>query len=485
MIDARGGFRKLHIDIWVKSRQYPAVKRSRIGEDKRTMNEWTRRDFTKTIALASTTAALSAARVLGANERVRLGLIGLGNRGDQVLDAFMKQPDAEVVALCDLYQPYLDFAAKKVGVPLKQFKEYRRLLDVKDVDAVVIATPDHWHALQTIHACQAGKDVYVEKPLSLCVVEGRKMVEAVRRHRRVCQVGIHRRSSSFCREAAEFVCRGGLGKISVARAFHIQNEWPKGIGRPPNTDPPSDLDWEAWLGPAPRVPYNKNRTFYRFRWFYDYSGGQVTNFGVHYLDFIHWALGKEAPKTVTALGGRFGDIDDNREVPDTFEVIWHYPGDTLVTFSQLNATAGQWSVPDCEVELRGTKGTLFLFGNRYEVVPDRITPNEFPARRPDNRAYERGWRVGERPVIEPKKGAGDADTAHHARNFLDCVKSRQRCACDIETGHRSTTATLIANIAHKTRAVLDWDAQAERFTNNPGANKLLSYQYRAPYRFPA
>src|SRR6266567_2742888 len=218
------------------------------------MNSWTRRDFTKTIAVAGATAALNAFGAQGANDRIRLGFIGLGSRGDQVLDAFLKHADAEVVAICDLYQPYLDFAAKKIGNHPKQFKEYKKLLELKDVDAVVICTPDHWHALQAIHSCQAGKDVYVEKPLSLKVAEGRRMVEAVRKHNRVCQVGIHRRSIPFCRELARFIQEGGIGKVTGARAFHIQNEWPKGIGNPPNENPPAGLDWDDWLGPAPKVP---------------------------------------------------------------------------------------------------------------------------------------------------------------------------------------------------------------------------------------
>jgi len=447
------------------------------------MTTYNRRVFARTLAWATAATAFSTG-IEGANERVRLGFIGLGNRGDQVLDAFLKQPDAEVVAVCDLDQAYLDFAAKKVGTQPAQFHDYRRLLEQRDLDAVVISTPDHWHALQTIHACEAGKDVYVEKPLSLRVAEGRAMAAAVERHRRVCQVGIHRRSAAFCRQAAEFVRSGGLGKVTVARAFHVQNEWPKGIGNPPDSAPPAGFDWEAWLGPAPQVPYNPNRTFYRFRWFYDYSGGQVTNFGVHYLDFIQWALGQSAPRRVTALGGRFAGLEDNREIPDTLEVIWEYPGDTLVTFSQFNATAATWSLPGCEVELRGTKGTLYLFGNRFEVVADALTPNEFPARTPVNRAYESRWRQGEKRVIESCKVTGDGDTAHHARNFLDCVKSRQPCHCDIETGHRSTSATLIANIALRRRRVLEWDAARERFTNDDDANRWLRYDYRPPYRLP-
>jgi predicted dehydrogenase len=435
------------------------------------MTELNRRDFIRTTAAGGVASALSRGRVAGANERVRIGFIALGNRGDQVLDAFLVHKDCQVVAVCDIYQPYMDFASKKIGDNPKQVKDYRKILEMKDVDAV---------------ACEAGKDVYVEKPLSLCVLEGRRMVEAARKHNRVVQVGIHRRSSPFCREAAEIVRSGALGHITVARSFHIQNEWPKGIGKPPDGEPPPEgFDWDAWLGPAPKRPYNKNRTFYRFRWFSDYSGGQVTNFGVHYQDLIHSALGHDAPLAVTAMGGKFA-LEDNRDIPDTLEVVWTYPGNTLVTFSQFNATAPPAGLRDGEIEFRGTKGTMYVKSNAWEIVPDNLTPNEFPARTPVNRALERGYRVGSKPVIEPRGSAkGDADTARHARNFLDCVRSREKCACDIETGHRSTSATLIANIAHKTKSYLEWDARREQFTNNAAANRYLSYAYRPPYRFPS
>lgn len=442
----------------------------------------TRREFTKQAALAGLATALSSRQVLGANERVRLGFIGLGNRGDQVLDAFLAQPDCQVVAICDIYQPYLDFAAQKIGTNPAQYKDYRQLLERNDLAGVVINTPDHWHALQTVQACQAGKDVYVEKPLSLCVAEGRAMVEAARKYKRVTQVGIHRRSSEIIKEVTDFLRDGGIGKIMTARAFHVQNEWPKGIGRTPDEQPPKDLDWDAWLGPAPIKPYRKNRTFYRFRWFYDYSGGQLTNFGVHYLDVIHRALGQDAPQSVVAMGGKFVDFDD-REVPDTMEVLWTYPGNTLVSFSQINANGAAAAFKPCEIEFRGTKGTLYLNYQSYEVVPEVVTPNEFAARNPANRALERGWRTGAKTQIEPKQGkASQNETAAHARNFLDCMRSRQQCNCDIETGHRSTTAPLIGNIAHRTRSFLEWDAKAERFTNNEAANKMLSYEYRSPHK---
>ncbi|MFN0085795.1 MAG: Gfo/Idh/MocA family protein [Blastocatellia bacterium] len=445
------------------------------------MSGISRRRFTHTAAAAGATA-LGYSRIVGANDRVRVGFIGLGNRGDQVLDAFLLQPDCQVTAVCDIYRPYMDFASKKIGASPKQFNDYRALLDEKELDAVAVNTPDHWHALQMIQACQAGRDVYVEKPLSLSVAEGRKMVEAARKYKRVTQVGIHRRSSAFVREAAEIVRSGYLGRVMAVRAFHIQNEWPHGIGAPPDETPPADFDWEAWLGPAPRKPYNKNRTFYRFRWFWDYSGGQLTNFGVHYLDAIHMALGQDRPQSVAAMGGKFA-IEDNREIPDTMEVMWQYPGGTLVTFTQINANSHAAGMNNGEIEFRGTKGTLYLKGNGYEVVPDALSPNEFFARSPLNRVND-NWRKGSKPVIEAKSGKGDADTRHHARNFLDCVKSRKEANCDIEIGHRSTSAPLIGNIAFKVRALLEWDAAAERFRNNATADRLLRCAYRPPYKFP-
>ncbi|WP_439620781.1 Gfo/Idh/MocA family protein [Gemmata sp.] len=444
----------------------------------------TRRQFSQAAAAAGLATAASARRVLGANDRVRLGFVGVGNRGDQVLSAFLEHKDADVAAVCDIYQPYVEFACKKIGGAPEQFRDYRKLLDRKDLDAVVINTPDHWHALQCIHACEAQKDVYVEKPLSLCVAEGRAMVKAGREHKRVVQCGIQRLSSPMCAEAAEVVRSGGIGKVTAVRCFHVQNEWPRGIGSPPDGDPPEGFDWDAWTGPAPLRKYNKNRSFYRFRWFYDYSGGQLTNFGVHYLAQIHRSLGVDAPLSVVALGGKFGNYD-NREVPDTLEVAWHYPNDTLVTFSQFNATGAPPAARPCEIEFRGTKGTLYFRTGGYDVVPEVVTPNEFAARTPLNRALEKGWREGAKAEIEAKKVDGSIKDADHARNFLDCVKSRKTPSCDVEYGHRCTTAALIATVALRTRSLLEWDAKAERFTNSAAANKYLSYEYRAPYKFPA
>jgi predicted dehydrogenase len=439
----------------------------------------TRREFATAAVAAS---ALSYSRILGANDRISLGFIGLGNRGDQVLEAFLEHGDSEISALCDLRQDYMDFASQRAANrgSRTQYKDYRKLLEDKSLNAVVISTPDHWHALMTIDACRAGHDVYVEKPLSLTVVEGRKMVEAVRKYGRVCQAGTQRRSLPWCKEAAARVREGGIGHVSVADCFNIKNEWPAGIGEPANSTPPPGVDYEMWLGPAPAMPYNLNRTFYKFRWFWHYSGGQVTNWGVHLMDMVQWSLGKHAPKAVTAMGGNYA-VEDNREVPDTARVIWEYEGGTLAGFNQYNGNGAPTSRGQ-ELELRGTKGTLYLKSRGYEIEPEMINEHGWFQRTPLDRETERKWRADNKAVIEPVSAEGPSGTEPHTRNFLDCVKSRERCNADVEIGHRSTSTPLIGNIALRVRGYLEWDAQAERFTNNEEANSYLHYEYRKPWK---
>jgi|HigsolmetaAR201D_1030396.scaffolds.fasta_scaffold05579_4 Predicted dehydrogenases and related proteins len=449
------------------------------------MNNVSRRKFGQTLAAAT---AASYNRILGANDRVGLGYIGLGNRGDQVHDAFLEHADQQTVAICDLRDDYLDLAARKSRGNPQRYKDYKKLLEDKNVDAVVIATPDHWHALMCIDACNAGKDVYIEKPLSLTVYEGRRMVEVAELTKRVTQVGTNRRSWRSYFEAADAIRSGAIGRVSMARAFHIRNEWPIGLGNVPEGPPPSEEEWDLWLGPAPKVPYNPNRMYYNFRWFYHYSGGQLTNFGVHFIDVIRWFLDLGSPKAVTAIGGRYAGIQDNREIPDTLEVLWEFEGPTLVTFTQSNGNGAPGDLKNSEIEFRGTKGTMYVRNSSWEIVPEPVS--DFPTgyaggKGYGNPVYREGAQAAKRkPVIEPKAGKGTAayDTFSHARNFLDCIKSRAKCNADILTGHLSTSATLIGNIAHKTRHMLEWDAAAERFTNYPKANEFLHYKYRPPYK---
>ncbi len=442
-----------------------------------------RRTFTAAAAGALTAlSAASAGRVLGANERLQLGCIGVGNRGDQLLDALLTHDDCQVVALCDAYEPYLKAAQKKVGGKADTYADFRKLLDRKDMNAVVIATPDHWHALHFVAACRAGKDVYCEKPLSLTIAEGRTMADVAKTTNRVTQVGLHRRSSPNIQEAVRFLREGGIGTITVAKAYHLRNESPMGIGNPPDGPPPEGLDWDLWLGPAPKAAFNRNRCLYKFRWFWDYSGGQLTNFGTHYLDVIQWALGQDAPRGVFCAGGKYA-VRDNRQIPDTLEAVWEYDG-ALATFSQFNANASPGNRSGWELEFRGTKGTLLMQeGSGYQVFAENQRTQELPALSPLARKENAAQSRATKPAMDsiPAK-PGKAETAYHTRNFLDCVKSRKATNCPVDVGHRSTTTTLLARIALMRKQHLTWDPRAERVTNDEGANKLLSYEYRAPWK---
>ncbi len=437
----------------------------------------TRRGFT---ALT----AFSAARVAGANERIRAGFIGMGARGDRLLDLFLAA-GAEAAAVCDVYGPHLDFAASKAK-GARRFKDYRLMLDDPSLDAVVIATPDHWHALQFLHACQAGKDVYVEKPLSLTVAEGRQMVEAAGRARRVVQVGTQRRSSAMVREAVEFIRAGGIGRVTAVRACDNLNEWPLGIGKQPGAAPPPELDWDLWLGPAPAVPYNPNRGWYNYRWFRDYSGGQLTNNGIHLVDVVRWALDLGYPRRIAAMGGIYA-IDDGREIPDTLEVLWDFGAGALVSFTQYNANDAPANAQGADLEFRGAKATLYLRPDRFEVVPQRVAGRvryrPGPLHREDTRA---AWMASRKPAAAPKlvRGTATADL-EHVRNFLECVRSRREPNAPILEGHLSTATCLLGNIALRTGAMLEWDGARERFPGHDAANRLLDYQYRAPFTRPS
>src|SRR5262249_30070817 len=438
------------------------------------------------VAAATTLTASGYSRVLGANDRVTVGFIGVGNRGDQLLDAFLAHQDIRVAALCDVYEAYLPAAAGKVriaGKPPARLKDYRKLLELKDVDAVVIATPDHWHALQFIDACQAGKHVYCEKPLSLTISEGRRMADVAKETKRVTQVGLHRRSTPGVIEAVKLIQSGAIGKVTVAKSYHYRNETPMGIGNPKDGEPPPGLDYDAWLGPAPKKPFNPNHVLYKFRWFWDYSGGQLTNFGTHYLDVIQWAIGQDAPKAVACLGGKFG-VTDNREIPDTCEAVWEYDN-CLVTFSQFNCNASPGNPRGWSMEFRGTEGTLLLADGAagYEIIPEKVRTEELPPLSPIAREANAKQGQATKVARMPAAKKGEPESAIlHARSFLDGIKNGTPTTCPVEVGHRSTTATLLARVALMRKKYLTWDAKAEQVTNDPEANKLLGYEYRAPWK---
>ncbi len=428
-----------------------------------------RRDFLKKAALAGAALSVPAssyARILGANERVGLGMIGIGQQSRGHLFSLVNtfRNASQVIGLCDVYQTNLDFA-KRIAPGIDSYTDFRKVLDRKDVDAVVIGTPDHWHAVQTVMACQAGKDVYVEKPTSVRVAEGRAMVEAARKHNRIVQVGTQQRSGDHFQKAVEFIRSGKLGKVSFVRAWNYGNSFPDGWGSPPDSAPVPGLDWDMWLGPAPKRPFNINRfgvvlddqqryqRWATFRYFWDYAGGMMTDWGVHHLDIIQWAIGHDYPTKVSAVGGKF-HIKDNRDTPDTLSVTYEYP-DCVVTYENRDLNSHPMHDMGYGMMYHGTAGTLFLDREKFEVMPE-------------------AGKGLEPMIVKSGNDQGDA----HKRDFFEAIKSRKAPIADIEVGHRSTTTAVLGNVSYLTGRSILWDGKAEKVIGDEEANRLLLPQGR-------
>jgi predicted dehydrogenase len=384
------------------------------------------------------------------------------------MDAFGKHDDAQIVAMCDVSKSTLEKANQKwADGKAATYGDFRKLIDRRDIDAVVIATPDHWHAIQMIAACNAGKDVYSEKPMSKTIHEGRQMVEAAKRNKRVVQIGTQRRSAEVYAQSAALIASNKLGKVTVGRAFSISNMYPNGIGKSKPTAPPSDLDWDMWLGPRPMQPYQDNIAPVKFRWWNRFSS-HITDNGTHYLDTMRWLIGDElAPARICALGGKYA-VDDDRTIPDTLEAMFEFASGRLLTFATYEASGHRGLPRSSFVELRGTQGALYANSGWLEVMPEhggRYQEDRSPRMKPIKRTFSE---------LNP--------TVLHTRNFLDCIKSRTKPNADVETGHRSTTMGNLANISLATHSLLEWDAEREVITNNPQANDLLHYEYREPWK---
>jgi predicted dehydrogenase len=441
----------------------------------------------RAVLAGGTATALSSAayrRVLGANERVGLGFIGFGLIGKRHVLDFREEANAEIVAIAEVHTGRRDEGVAAARGPARAYADFRALLDDQKVDAVVVSTPDHWHALMTMMACAAGKDVYVEKPLSLFPREGRWMADVARRYGRVVQVGTQQRSGPHYQRARELVRGGRIGQVAAVRAWYYRNAMP-GFGSPPDGAPPSDLDYNLWLGPAPARPYNPNRSIYHFRWFWDYSGGQMTNLGQHSLDIVHWFLDATAPTAVTSAGGRHF-LKDNGETPDTQDALFEYPGWTA-TWSQRECSRG--APPPAGLEFCGTLGSLKISRKGFVVTPDPKTAAEaiiprFGAAHPvggpattGQRETAATWTTG----LEDQSGDEFDQFRRHARHFLDCVKSRREPVSDLESGHRVATACHLANLALRLGRKLRWDAVRETVIDDPEAAALLERPYRAPW----
>ena len=384
-----------------------------------------RRDF----ARASALTALSYSRVLGSNDRVGLGVVGTGERGTYVMSLFQKEAEIEVRALCDVYAVKVDQALQKAP-GAQTFSDHRRLLELKQLDAVLVGTPDHWHKGVAIDALNAGKDVYCEKPLVSRREDGPEIVRAARVNQRICQVGMQQRSGTVYLEARDkFVSSGLLGKLT-----HVWCVWNSGIPRPLPAEPrekPTNLDWVRFLGPVKYRDWNPAQ-YLDFRAFLDFGGGKMTDFGAHWIDVVHMFTGVDAPLSVAAQGGVFYDFHDGRTAPDMISALYTYPGFT-VHFESLAVTGG----PEYGVTFFGEKGWLYVNRNRYEFHPAG---------------------KGAEPVIA--KFPGDI-TQQHVRNFLDCCRTRKLPNGDVYIGHRSAQACLLAVQAYEERRTLHFDEQRE------------------------
>jgi predicted dehydrogenase len=442
-----------------------------------------RRAFVQSGAAAVLTAA-SYAKVWGANDRVGIGFIGFGLVGKQHVLDFRQEPDANLAAVAEVHRGRLDEAKALIGGGRVQgYGDFRKLLDDKAIDAVVISTPDHWHALMTMLACAAEKDVYVEKPLTLFVREGRWMVQLAQRQRRVVQVGTQQRSGKHYQRARELIQNGHLGKISSVRIQGYRNIMP-GYGNPPDQEPPPELDWNLFLGPAPYRKYNPNRGIYHFRWFWDYSGGQMTNWGQHALDIVHWYLGGGL-RSVVSFGGRFS-LQDNGETPDTQDALFEFPGWTAV-WSHREASRGPGVT--YPLEFFGPRGSLGISRKGFLVTADRKVPPantvpHFSGAHPVGGpalVAETGPAQFWATAIKDESGNDKDQFKRHVRNFLDCVKSREQPVSDLESGHRVATACHLANLSLRLGRMIRWDADKEEIVNDPEAAKMLVRPYRSPW----
>jgi predicted dehydrogenase len=424
------------------------------------MTTATRRRFLASSASAAAALAMgtrASARILGANESITLGFIGVGGMGSGLLDIFKKMEDVRVAAVCDVYEPHCDRAREAAGGKADREHDFRKVLDRKDIDAVVIATPDHWHAIPSIMAMQAGKDVYCEKPLAYRIAEGRAVADAASKYHRVTQMGNLIHAGENYHRVVEIVQSGVLGKITKARVWMARQSG--SLGKPADSAPPPGLDYDFWLGPAPKRPYNANRSHFNWRWFWDYAGGLLMDFCCHIIDPVLWAMKVDSPETITATGGRYA-IDDNCETPDTLEVAYHFAEGFDLVWSSTEANAHGIDNKGMGIEFQGTQGTLICDYNTFQVIPE-----------------------GKEPIALPEKTL--KRSAGHHREFLNAIKSRGECSCNFGYGHKLTTVGHLGNIALWTGEKLKWDGKAERITNHESANKHLSRnEYRAPWSLP-
>lgn len=429
------------------------------------MNRSSRRSFLRQAGWGvAGAAALSRTRASGgapARETFVIGVIGCGGMGRFLLESFARRKDVRVAYVCDVDRERLADAVRIVqgasGSSPEAVVDPRRVLDDRSVEAVVIATPDHWHGPAMILACQAGKHVYVEKPCAHNIREGRLMIEAARRHGRVVQVGTQSRSIPHVRRAMALLGDGAIGTVLVAKAWNSQLR--ENIGHVQTGPPPEDLEYDLWLGPAPYRPYQKNLLHGHWRWFYDFGSGDIGNDGVHDIDIARWGLGVEThPSTVTAMGGKLF-FDDDQQFPDTQYVVYSYPGDGKIGHQrQLVYEQRDWSP---YVQEGHENGNAF-YGTRGMMLLGKKS----------------GWKLfGPRNELREEMSGAFEHSLHH-ENFLDCIRSSDRPHADIEIGHLSASLSHLGNIATRVGRTIRFDPETERIIDDAEADGLVRRTYR-------
>ena len=434
-----------------------------------------RREFIKksSILTAGVGVAASMPVAMGAcaNDKViRCGLIGAKSMGFSDLQAFLKQPNTECVAICDVDKRVLegriaDTEKLQPGKTPKAYSDYRQLIADKNVDVVIIGTPDHWHCLTLVEACKAGKDVYCEKPLGNTIEEINIMEKVAQKYKTVVQVGQWQRSDPHWRDAVAFVNSGVLGKIRTVRTWAYQG-WMEPVNVKPDGEAPEGVDYDFWLGPAPKRPFNPNRFHFNFRWFWDYAGGLMTDWGVHIIDYGLFGMNVKAPNSVMAMGGKFGyGANDASETPDSMQVLFEYDDFTMLWDHGTGINIGHFG-RDHGVAFVGNNGTLVVDRQGWEVIPEKKNNKDLIER------------------VELQKGVGQGLNLHMA-NFLEGVRTRKRnLNCSIEIGANTARVAHLGNIALKTGQRLYWDHENSRFINNDEANSYLVPKYRSPWELP-
>ncbi len=430
-----------------------------------------RREFVKRSAAATAAPLVAGSSVWGANDRIQAACVGLRGRGGEHIEALSRLPGVDIAAICDVDQTVLEkrrqeFVRRQRGEP-KTYTDFRDILDRPDIDAVFFATPNHWHALGTIWACQAGKDVYVEKPASHNIWEGRKMVEAAHQHGRIVQTGHQSRSQVAARAAIDFLHSGQLGDVYMARGLCFK--WRDTIGKTPRELVPDGVDYDLWLGPAPQRPFSRNRFHYNWHWHWDYGNGDIGNQGVHQLDVARWGLGIDDHPVKVSASGAHVMFDDDQETPNILSASFEYPSTGSGRKRILNFEVRHW-ITNSEGGLGGenTIGVIFYGSEGYLSVDSGGNWKSF---------------LGKKREPGPQAEApGD-----HFKNFLDAVRKRdaQALNCNLEEGHKSAALAHLANISYRLDRSLHFDPATERFKADEEANSMLSRDYRPPFVVPA